>query len=233
MPVEDPLSLAAETAAQLGTGGSELWPVGLLTLQVASSGLLIASAIGIPAGLGLALGRFPGRRALIGLANAGMGIPPVLAGLLVALLLWRSGPLGSLELMYTPAAMALAQALIATPVIVSLTAAGILQLGDELPDQLRALGASRWQQSWLLIKEARLPLLAAAMAAAGRLLSEVGASMMVGGNIRGETRVLTTAMVMEVRQGNFALALALGLLLLLLALSINGVLTWLQQRKTA
>ncbi len=209
----------------------EIAGVLLLTLRVGASGLLAGLAVGVPAGLWLALARFPGRRLILGTANAGMGLPPVLAGLVVALLLWRSGPLGFLELMYTPGAMIVAQALIATPIVVSLTAAGIQQLGDQLPDQLRALGASRRQLAWLLLKEARLPLLAAAMAAAGRLLSEVGAAMMVGGNIRGETRVLTTAMVLEVRQGQFAMALALGLVLLALALLVNGTLTWLQQRR--
>jgi len=208
----------------------EIAGVLLLTLRVGASGLLAGLAVGVPAGLWLALARFPGRRVILGPAHAGMGLPPVLAGLVVALLLWRSGPLGFLELMYTPGAMIVAQALIATPIVVSLTAAGIQQLGDQLPDQLRALGASRRQLAWLLLKEARLPLLAAAMAAAGRLLSEVGAAMMVGGNIRGETRVLTTAMVLEVRQGQFAMALALGLVLLALALLVNGTLTWLQQR---
>lgn len=227
------MSLLSETLGALGAGDAEAWRILLLTLRVGASGLLVGLAVGVPLGLGLALGRFPGRRVLLGFANAGMGLPPVLAGLFVALLLWRSGPFGGLELMYTPAAMILAQALIATPVVVSLTAAGIQQLGPELPDQLRALGASPAQLAWTLLREARLPLVAAAMAAAGRLLSEVGAAMMVGGNIRGETRVLTTAMVMEVRQGDFGAALALGLLLLVLALAINGALTWLQQRRAS
>ncbi len=204
----------------------------VLTLQVAGSGLLLGLLLGVPAGLALALARFPGRRVLLGLSNAGMGLPPVLAGLVVSLLLWRAGPLGALELMYTPEAMMLAQALIATPIVISLTAAGIQQLGEDLPGQLRALGASRAQLAWLLLREARVPLVAAAMAAAGRLLAEVGAAMMVGGNIKNETRVLTTAMVMEVRQGHFALALGLGFVLLLLALAVNGALTLLQQRRT-
>lgn len=205
----------------------------LLTLRVGASGLLAGLAVGIPLGLWLALARFPGRRIVLGGANALMGLPPVLAGLIVALLFWRSGPLGGLELMYTPWAMIVAQAIIATPIVVSLTAAGIQQLGEQLPDQLRALGASRGQLAWLLLKEARLPLVAAAMAAAGRLLSEVGAAMMVGGNIKDETRVLTTAMVLEVRQGQFAMAVLLGLLLLVLAVLVNGSLTWLQQRRAA
>jgi tungstate transport system permease protein len=220
-----------ESLRVLARGDAETWRILVLTLRVGATGLFFGLAFGVPLGLVLSLGRFPGRRVLLGFANAGMGLPPVLAGLLVALLLWRSGPLGALELMYTPAAMIIAQAIIAAPVVVSLTAAGIQQLGEELPGQLRALGASRSQLALLLLKEARLPLVAAAMAAAGRLIAEVGAAMMVGGNIRGETRVLTTAMVMEVRQGEFALALALGFLLLLLALSVNGALTWLQQRR--
>ena len=227
------MSLFADAGSQLAGSGGQTLSILLLTLRVGASGLLIGLAAGVPLGLWLALGRFPGRRLILGVANAGMGLPPVLAGLIVALVLWRSGPLGDLALMYTPAAMIVAQALIATPVIVSLTAAGIQQLGEDLPDQLRALGASRAQLSWLLLKEARLPLVAAAMAAAGRLIAEVGAAMMVGGNIQGETRVLTTAMVMEVRQGHFALALALGFVLLLLALLVNGTLTWIQQRRTA
>jgi tungstate transport system permease protein len=225
------LNLFGDAAAQLADGGPEVAQILLLTLRVAASGLLLGLAAGVPAGLALALGRFRGRRVVVGLANAGMGLPPVLAGLIIALLFWRSGPLGGLELMYTPAAMILAQALIAIPVIVSLTTAGIQQLGEELPDQLRALGASRRQLAWLLLKEARLPLVAAAMAAAGRLIAEVGAATIAGGNLRGETRVLTTAMVMEVRQGHFALALALGMVLLLLALAVNGALTLLQQRR--
>jgi tungstate transport system permease protein len=227
------VSLAAEAVSLLASGDRETWNVVALTLRVAASGLLGGLLLGVPAGAALALARFPGRRLLLGVASAGMGLPPVLAGLFVALLLWRSGPLGGLELIYTPTAMVLAQALIATPIVVSLTASGLQQLGEELPAQLRALGATRWQLTWLLLREARLPLIAAAMAAAGRLLAEVGAAMMVGGNIKGETRILTTAMVMEVRQGHFALALAMGLTLLLLALAVNGALTWIQQRRAA
>ncbi|MBI5543371.1 MAG: ABC transporter permease, partial [Deltaproteobacteria bacterium] len=164
------MSPLAEAAGELGRSSPEIGEIVLLTLRVGTSGLLLGLAAGVPVGLWLALARFPGRRVLLGFANAGMGLPPVLAGLVVALLLWRSGPLGELELMYTPSAMILAQALIATPVIVSLTAAGIQQLGAELPGQLRALGASQLQLAWLLLKEARLPLVAAAMAAAGRLI---------------------------------------------------------------
>ena len=227
------MSLFTDAAGDLFASGSETGSILLLTLKVGSSGLLLGLAAGVPLGLWLALARFPGRRILLGIANAGMGLPPVLAGLVVALLMWRSGALGDLQLMYTPAAMILAQAIIAAPVIVSLTTAGIQQLGEEMPDQLRALGASRPQLALLLLREARLPLLAAAMAAAGRLIAEVGAAMMVGGNIQGQTRVLTTAMVMEVRQGHFALALSLGFVLLLLALAVNGALTFLQQRRAS
>lgn len=224
------MSLVAEAAELLFRGDRETWWILAFTLRVSATGLFASLLLGVPFGVALSLGRFPGRRLLLIFANAGMGLPSVLAGLVVALLLWRSGPLGELELIYTPSAMIFAQALIATPVIVSLTATGIQQLGEALPAQLRALGASPLQLAYLVLKEARLPLVAAGMAAAGRLIGEVGAAMMVGGNIQGQTRVLTTAMVMEVRQGHFALALALGFLLLLSALAVNGALTWIQQR---
>ncbi|MHB1133534.1 MAG: ABC transporter permease [Chloroflexota bacterium] len=201
------------------------------SLQVSGSATFLSLLIGIPLGTALALARFPGRRVLISFVNTGMGLPPVLVGLVVSIFLWRSGPLGALRLMYTPAAMVLAQALIASPIVTGITMAAMGQLDPKLRLQLLGLGASRLQLLWLLLREARLPLLAAVMAGFGGVISEVGAVMMVGGNIPGETRVLTTAIVLETSKGNFELALALGIILLLLSFSVNLALTLVQQRR--
>ncbi len=159
-----------------------------------------------------------------------MALPPVVVGLFVAILLWRSGILGGLGLMYTPGAMVIAEVIIATPVVIGLTAAGLGQLDPRLETQLLGLGASRWQTIWWMWREARLPLLAAVMAAFGSVISEVGAAMMVGGNIAGQTRVLTTSIVLQTGRGEFGAAIALGLVLLSIAFMVNGVLTWAQQR---
>jgi tungstate transport system permease protein len=159
-----------------------------------------------------------------------MGLPPVVVGLVVAMMLWRSGPLGDLRLIYTPGAIVIAQVIIASPVVTGLTAAALQALDSRLRLQLLGLGASNFQVIVSLWREARLPLLAALMAGFGSVISEVGASMMVGGNIRGQTRVLTTAIVLETSKGDFKVALALGILLLIITFSINYALTWIQQR---
>jgi tungstate transport system permease protein len=160
-----------------------------------------------------------------------MGLPPVVVGLFVSIFLWRSGPLGFLELLYTPAAIVIAQFVIATPIVMGITVAALQQLPRKLKLQILALGATRVQMVWMLIKEAKLPLLAAVMAGFGGVISEIGASIMVGGNIKGYTRVLTTATVMETSKGNFDIAIALGIILLLLAYVINLILTYVQQRE--
>jgi tungstate transport system permease protein len=160
-----------------------------------------------------------------------MGLPPVVVGLFISILLWRSGPLGFLELIYTPTAMIIAQVVIAFPIVAGLTMATFQTLNPTLSLQLAGIGASKPQLLWLLCKEARLPLLAAVMAGFGGVISEVGASMMVGGNIRGQTRVLTTATVLETGRGNFDVAIALGLILLVLTFAVNFVLTRMQQRE--
>ena len=152
------------------------------------------------------------------LINTGMGLPPVVVGLFVTILLWRNGPLGLLELLYTPTAIIIAQAVIATPIVAGISLAAIQKLPEALRLQILALGATRLQMIWMLIKEARLPLLAAVMAGFGGVISEVGASIMVGGNIKGYTRVLTTATVMETGRGNFDVAIALGVILLIFSL---------------
>ncbi len=205
--------------------------VTLLSLEVSCSATVISLCIGIPAGVFLALSDFTGRRFFISLVNTGMGLPPVVVGLFVTLFLWRSGPLGFLEILYTPVAMIFAQAVIATPIVTGITIASIQNLPANLKLQVRALGATRFQTVWILVREARLPLLAAVMAGFGGVISEVGASIMVGGNIKGQTRVLTTATVMETGKGNFDVAIALSLILLGLAFGVNYLLTVIQQRE--
>jgi tungstate transport system permease protein len=209
----------------------EVMGITFLSLGVSGSATLISLLIGISTGVIVALSEFPGRRITISLINTGMGLPPVVVGLFVTIFLWRNGPLGVLGILYTPTAMIIAQTVIAAPIVMGITLAAIQQLPEKLRLQILALGATRLQMIWILIKEARLPLLAAVMAGFGGVISEVGASIMVGGNIKGYSRVLTTATVMETSRGNFDVAIALGIILLLLAYSINLILTQIQQRE--
>jgi tungstate transport system permease protein len=211
-------------AVLLLSGDREVLEIAGLTLFVSLSATAISLVVGVPLGAVVALARFPGRRLLMTAANTGMGLPPVTVGLLVSLMLWRSGPLGRLELLYTPAAIILAQVLICLPLVIGLTIAAIGALPPEMVLQLRSLGASPLQLLLLLLREARILLLAAAAAGFGSVISEVGASMMVGGNIRGSTRVLTTATVLETQRGNFDLALAFSILLLAMVFVINALL---------
>ncbi len=212
-------------------GDPEVWEVVWLTMRVSGLATLLSVVFGIPIGFSLAVHHFPGKKSVVRLMNAGMGLPPVVVGLLVSLLLWRYGPLGDLGLMYSPSAMVLAQAIIATPIVAGFSFAALGSLNPKLRHQLLALGATSAQANWLLLKEARLGLTAAVMAGFGRVVSEVGASMMVGGNIKGQTRVLTTATVMEVGKGNYDVALAFGAILLLLAYGIVALLTYLQNHE--
>jgi tungstate transport system permease protein len=212
-------------------GDPEVWRITLLSLQISLAATLLSLLLGIPAGTFLALTHFPGRRVLISLVNTGMSLPPVVVGLFVTIVLWRNGPLGFFRLLYTPTAMVLAQVIIAAPIVTGLTLAAIQQLNPRLRLQILALGASRTQLIWLLLREARLPLLAAVMAGFGGVISEIGASMMVGGNLLGYTRVLTTATVLETSKGNFDIAIALSVILLLLIFAVNAVLTYTQQRQ--
>lgn len=209
---------------------AEVVGIAVLSLRVSGTATAISIILGIPAGISLALNRFPGRNLVLGLVNTGMGLPPVVVGLVVSMFFWRSGPFGFLEIMYTPTIMVVAQVLIAFPLVTGLTFAAIQQLNPRLRLQALALGASKFQALVLLMREARLPMLAAIMAGFGGVVSEVGAVMMVGGNIEGQTRVLTTAMVLESRKGNFEIALALGILLLTLSFLVNFALTWIQQK---
>jgi len=202
-----------------------------LSLKISGTATFISLFIGVSIGTAVALNNFFGKRFVISLINTGMGLPPVVVGLFVTMLIWRSGPFGFLEILYTPYAMIIAQAIIATPIVMGISLASIQNLPPNLRLQILSLGASRLQMVWILIKEAKLPLLAAVMAGFGGVISEVGASIMVGGNIKGYSRVLTTATVMETGKGNFDIAIALGIILLLLAFIINSMLTHIQQRQ--
>jgi tungstate transport system permease protein len=193
----------AQAFSLLFSGDAEAWAITLLTLRVSFGATLVAALVGVPLGAAIALGSFPGRRLLLAAANTGMGLPPVVVGLVVTVLLWRSGPLGGLGLLYTPTAMVIAQAVIATPVVVALVAAALQQVDPEFLVQMQGLGA---------------------------VVSEVGAAQMVGGNIAGQTRVLTTAAVLATSRGEFGLAIAFGLVLLLLAFAVNLVVTLAGQR---
>jgi tungstate transport system permease protein len=209
----------------------EVLGITLLSLEVSGAATFTSVLIGISCGIVVALNQFPGKRFIVSVVNTGMGLPPVVVGLFVMIFLWRNGPFGFLEILYTPTAMIIAQAVIATPIVMGITIAAIQNLPPKLRLQILSLGATRIQMVWFLIREARLPLLAAIMAGFGGVISEVGASIMVGGNIKGYSRVLTTATVMESGMGNFDMAIALGIILLLLCFLVNYFLTVIQQRE--
>ena len=215
----------------LFTFDREVLGVTWFSLKVSGTATLISLFLGMSVGTVVALTQFPGRRIVVSLINTGMGLPPVVVGLFVTIFLWRNAPFGILEILYTPTAMIIAQSIIATPIVMGISLAAIQHLPRKLRLQILALGATRLQMTMILIREARLPLLAAVMAGFGGVISEVGASIMVGGNIKGYTRVLTTATVMETSRGNFDIAIALSIILLLFAYLINLVLTTIQQRE--
>lgn len=223
----------AEAFRLFAAGDSELYAIIGRTLLVSGAATLLAMLVGVPLGYAVARGRFPGRTFILSAVNTGMGMPPVVVGLIVWLLLTRSGPLGTLELIYTKSAMVLAQFVISLPLIVGFTAASIQALPAQLPDLLATLGARPLRALWLISREARLGLLAAVMAGFGAVVSEVGASMTVGGNLAGSTRVLTTAIVTTTSRGEVPRALALGIVLLTLSFAVNALLTVLQQRRDA
>jgi tungstate transport system permease protein len=209
---------------------SALMQITWVTLRVAFGSTALALLVGIPTGLALGLGRFPGRKPLLILANAGMGLPPVVVGLVVSLFLFRGAPLGGLGWLYTVRGVTLAQALLALPLIVALTAAALQALDPGLAEQARALGASRLRVAALALREARVGVLAAVVAALGSAFSEVGAVVLVGGNIDGSTQTLASAVLVRVGMGDFAAAIALGTVLLGLLLLLAAGLTVAQQR---
>ncbi len=211
-------------------GDPEVLRIAGLSLGISLSATVISLFLGVSLGTVIGLTRFMGRRFLVSLINTGMGAPPTVVGLMVTIMLWRNGPLGILHLLYTPSAMIIAQCIISLPIITGFTMASIQQVDPKLRLQILSLGASRIQLLWLLLRETRLPLLAAVMAGFGAIISEVGASMMVGGNIKDQTRVLTTAIVQETGRGEFGLAVALSVILMLLVFLVNLALTAIQQR---
>lgn len=212
-------------------GDPEVLQITLLTLRVSGAATFLSLALGVPLGLFLAVARFRFRRAAVGAVNTGMGLPPTVVGLWVSLFLWRNGPLGALNLMYSPTAMVIAQTVIAAPVVTGLTMASVQQLNPKLKLQVLALGASPLQFWWLILRECRYGILAAIMAGFGSVISEVGASMAVGGNIRFQTRVLTTSIVSEVGKGNFDVAIALSFVLMVISYGLTFLLTIVQQKK--
>jgi tungstate transport system permease protein len=202
-----------------------------LSLKVSGTATLISIFFGISCGMLIALTHFPGKKLVVSIVNTGMGLPPVVVGLFVTVFLWRNGPFGFLDILYTPTAMIFAQAVIATPIVMGISIAALQNLPAKLRLQILSLGATRLQMVWILIREARLPLMAAVMAGFGGVISEVGASIMVGGNILDYTRVLTTATVMETSKGNFDIAFALSIILLVLMFIVNYFFTLIQQRE--
>ena len=213
--------------------GSSVAVIAARTVLISGAATILSVLIGVPFGYAIAQTRFRGRTLVLGFINTAMGMPPVVVGLVVWLLLVRSGPLGYLDLIYTRGAMVIAQFLIATPIVVGFTVASLQALPPRLPDLLAVLGAGRLRTIWLLAREAKLGLLVAVMAGFGGIISEVGASMTVGGNLERSTRVLTTAIVTETSRGEVERALALGVLLLALSFAVNLTLTVIQQRRRA
>ena len=205
----------------------------LRSLQTSGTAVVISIILGVPLGFLLALTRFPGRNLIVSLVNAGMGLPPVVVGLFVAIFLWRSGALGFLGLMYSIPAIIIAQVIIALPLVTGVIISAIQQLNPKIRLQALALGATKTQMLFTLIKEARITALVAVIAGFGAIISEVGAVMMVGGNISGQTRVLTTAIVEQVGRGDFSRAIALSLILLTITFAATYALTHYQQRGTA
>ena len=223
----DPL---LEALRLITSGDLYVWNVIVRSLQISGSALLVAMVIGLPIGIAVGLTRFRLRLPVVAVINAGLAFPPVVVGLTVFLLLSRAGPLGDLQLLYSPAAMIGAQAIIAGPYIAAVSLAAVEGIPPDISLQARALGANRRQAIVLQLREVRTSLIAAVAAGFGAIISEVGAVMMVGGNILGETRVMTTAIVLETRRGNFDVAIAMGIVLMMIALCVNALLLLLGRR---
>ncbi|MDQ0155253.1 ABC transporter permease [Robertmurraya andreesenii] len=214
----------------IAAGDPEILEITWRTLRVSLTAVLISTIIGIPLGIIIGLTKFPGRKLLLVFINIGMGLPPVIAGLWITIFLWRSGPLGHLSLLYTPTAIIMAQVLVSLPILIGLTSSAFQEINEKMMMQIKALGATRLQFFRILLIETRVAILAAIIAGFGRVIAEVGAAMMVGGNIKGDTRILTTSIVMEVSKGNFDIAFALSFIIMTIAFMITFCLTFLQQR---
>lgn len=225
------LSGIADALARIARLDPELLQATEASLFTSGTATLLSVATGVPLGAALGLSRFRGRNLALALANTGMGFPPVVVGLFVVVFIWRSGPFGQLELYCTRQAMVVAQYLLAVPTVVGLTAVAVQSVDQALRLQLLSLGATRWQVLWIFVQEARLPILTAGMAGFGAVISEIGASQMTGCNIRGDTRILTTAIWFNTSKGEFGPAFGLAFVLLALIFAVNAVTTWAQQRR--
>lgn len=216
------LGQAFQQALGLVAGGDpDLLGIVALSLRISLTAVLLSALIGLPLGAAIAVGRFPGRKTLIVILNALMGLPPVVVGLLVYLLLSRAGPLGELGLLFTPAAMVIAQTILILPIIAALSRQAVEDAWNEYQEQLQSLGAGRLSSAFTLLWDTRFSLVTAVLAGFGRAAAEVGAVMIVGGNIDGVTRVMTTAIALETSKGDLPLALGLGIILLSLVLALN------------
>jgi tungstate transport system permease protein len=216
----------------IASGDPDLAEIVVLSLEVSLAAVAIAGALGLPLGAALAVLRFPGRGAAVLALNALMGLPPVVVGLVVYLLLSNAGPLGVLGLLYTPSAMIIAQAVLVIPIVAALSRQVIEDLGEEYDEQLRSLGLGALATIRTLLWDARYSLLTVALAGFGRAIAEVGAVIIVGGNINHVTRVMTTTIALETSKGNLALALALGLILVTIALAVNGAVMAMRTTRT-
>jgi len=217
--------------AKLAALDPDVIDAAIASLVVSGAATVLAVLTGVPLGALIGLTRFPGRRLLLSLVNTGMGLPPVVVGLFVVVFLWRSGALGELNWYCTRQGMVIAQYLLAAPSVIGLTAIALQSVDPLLRTQLLSLGASRWQAAWLLIRESRLLVLGAVIAGFGAVISEVGASQMVGCNVKGDTRILTTSIVLETSKGEFGSAFALAFLLLALIFGLTAITTYAQQRE--
>lgn len=222
----------AEALGLLVTADRELLVITWNSISFAVWSTLIAGLIGIPLGLLLALRQFPGRRFVVAAVHTLMGLPTVVVGLVVFGLLSRSGPLGGLGLMYSPAAVIFGQALLAIPIVVSLVYSGLARLDPELVETLVTLGASPLHQTFKIVREGRIAVASAILTAFGRVVGEVGVAMMLGGNIRWYTRTITTAIALETARGAFSLSVALGIVLILVAFGVNFGLNYLIRFRT-
>ncbi len=216
----------AKAVELLLSGDREVYFITWTSLRFSLSSAVIAAALGIPAGVALGLNRFRGKRAVMAILNSLMALPTVVVGLIVYAFISRSGPLGGLGLLFTPRAVVIGQAILAFPIVTSLVASAIAALDPLLPEVLTTLGARRWGVLWMTVREARSAVLSAGLAAFGRVVGEVGAAMMLGGNIRWYTRTITTAIALETSKGEFELGLALGIILMATSLGVNALLHW-------
>lgn len=226
--MEDVIEGLIQAVHLILTRDPDVFRIAALSLRVTGTALLFSTLVGIPLGSWLGLKRFIGRRLIMALLYTGMGFPPVVVGLLVLLMLSHSGPFGQLGWLFTRKAMILAQVIISFPLVSGFTMASVMSVDPDLRRQLLSLGATEWQASLTILMEAKTGVIVSLIAGFGSIISEVGAVMLVGGNIEGSTRVLTTAVVLETRKGNFDLAMALGIVLLALSFAANTAMLHLQ-----